>query len=128
MAEIKEGEERFLIIKPRTANGNPAKYQTGSVIVESSDDSVVTAELDPENELRIKVKGVDGSNNESVVISVQLDGDPDDDEVRTLVGTKAYTCTQGEAEVFDLEEEESTEAGGVELEEETPTGETAPGE
>lgn len=102
--ELREGQSVVLTGKPKTASGHPAAYQTGSAQWTSSDESVATVEQDPNDELKGRVRGIDGSNNESVVIECRVDGDPDADQERILIGTKSVTVTQGEATVFDLED------------------------
>lgn len=126
MSEIKEGEKKHLKVVLKTAAGHPAKYQEGSAIWTSSDDSVVSVTPDPENELRAEIEGLDGTNNESVVITFSVDGDPDADETRDLIGTKSYVCTQGEAEIVELEEEDNPEAVSAEVTEEPAEVQTDP--
>lgn len=99
--ELKEGYQLTFLLEPKTSRGHAAAIQAGSVRVSSSDPAVVSVEQDPTNELAIKVKGLDGSANESVVIEVRADGDPSEG-VRELVGTKSIVCTQGDAAIFDL--------------------------
>lgn len=101
MAELREGQQFTVTASPKTKKGNSAVYDEGTAEWASSDDSIATVEVNPENELEATVKGVDGSDNESVVITFKADGDPDEDE-RPLIGTLDVTVTLGEATVFDL--------------------------
>lgn len=100
--ELQEGEKAVVTAEPRTANGNPAKYELGSVSWETSDETVMTVTPNPDNELQAEIECIDGSNNETVTITCRLDGDPDADDVRELVGAATGVATQGEATVFAL--------------------------
>lgn len=102
MAELREGQEFTVTASFKTAAGHDAAYEENSVTWESSDESVATVEVSPENELEAVVKGVDGSNNRSAVITFRADGDPDADQVRDLVATLDVVVTQGEAVVAEL--------------------------
>jgi hypothetical protein len=101
MAELREGQQVTVTASPKTKKGKPATYEKGSASWETSDDAIATVEANPDNELEAIVKGVDGSDNESVVITFKADGDPDEDE-RPIIGTLDVTVTQGEATVFEL--------------------------
>lgn len=100
--ELREGQQVTITAELRTRSGNPATYEAGSIGWESSDESIATVEVNPENELQAIVKGVDGSENGSAVVTFRADGDPDADETRNLVGTLDVVVTQGEAVVVSL--------------------------
>jgi hypothetical protein len=100
--ELKEGKKAVLIAVPKTRAGHAAAIQAGSARWTSSDDSVVSVEQDPTNELGAIIRGLDGSKNESVVIELRADGDPGEGDSE-IVGTMAVVCTQGDATTFDLE-------------------------
>lgn len=102
MAELREGQQFTVTAILKTADGHPASYEKGSAKWESSDESVATVEVNPDNELESTVKGVDGSNNGSAVITFRADGDPDADQTRDLVATLDVVVTQGEAVVSEL--------------------------
>lgn len=122
--QLREGQKVTVTASPKTRNGKDAAYETGTARWESSDESIASVEVNPENELEATVIGEDGSGNESAVITFKADGDPDADEERELIGTLDVTVTQGEAVVFDLSVGEVTdveEAGGGEGEGEGET-------
>ncbi len=100
--EIREGQQFNITAEPRTANGNAAAYQDGTAIWASSDETIASVTANPQNELEAEVRGLDGSENASVVIEFRADGDPDADETRELIGTIGVTVTRGEATVFNL--------------------------
>ncbi len=102
MAELREGKSAVVTAAPKTAAGNPAAYQTGSAVFESSDETVLRVTQNPDNELEATLEALDGSNNETVTVTFTADGDPDADEERMLVGSIAVSVTQGEAIAFDL--------------------------
>lgn len=101
--ELREGQQSVVTANLKTAAGHPAAYQDGTATFESSDPTIATVEQDSANPLQATVKGVDGSNNGSVVITFRADGDPDADQERDLVATLDVVVTQGEAVVADLE-------------------------
>lgn len=101
--EIREGQQFDIEAKPQTASGHPAAYQEGSATFESSNPDVVSVTQHEDNPLKATVKGLDGSNADSALITFRADGDPDADETRDLVGTLDVTCSQGEAVVVALE-------------------------
>lgn len=100
--ELREGQQVRVSADLQTSAGHQAAYQEGSASWESSNPDVATVTADPNDELTAVVKGVNGEDNESVVISFQADGDPDSDQERVLVGTVDITVTQGEATVVSL--------------------------
>ena len=102
MAELREGQFFNVGAAFKTQSGNPATYEAGSVAWTSSDPSVASVEVNPDNELQAKVSGVNGSANGSAVIEFRADGDPDADQTRELIATLAVTVTQGEAVVAEL--------------------------
>lgn len=102
MIELREGQSVILTAEPKTAGGHPAAYEKGSAVWTSSDPSIATVEPLPDNELQGRVKGVDGSQNGSVVIRLEADGDPDAEQTRPCIGTETATVTQGEAFTFGL--------------------------
>lgn len=101
MAELREGQQFDVTVALKTKAGHPAKYQTGTEAWESSNPPVSTVKVDPANPLRATVKGLDGSNNEAVLITFTCDGDPDDDASRDVVATLDVVVTQGEAFVAE---------------------------
>lgn len=100
--ELREGQQVTVSAELKTKGGNPAAYDEGTASWESSDESIATVEVNPENELEATVKGVDGSDNGSAVITFRVDGDPDEDENREIIGTLDVVVTQGEATVVEL--------------------------
>ncbi len=100
--ELREGQQVVVTASLKTSAGHDAAYQTGTAVWTSSDNALATVTVSPDNELSATVVGVDGSVNGSAVITLNLDGDPDADEVRDIVGTLAITVTQGEATVVEL--------------------------
>jgi hypothetical protein len=118
--EMQEGQKAAVTVSPKTAGGNAAGIEPGSAVWTSTDDSVVSVTQDSENELKAEIRGVDGSNNESVTIEFRADGKRGEG-VREIVGTVAVTCTQGDAVVVDIEV-----GTPVDIEPETPTPEPTP--
>lgn len=100
--ELREGQEFTVSAALETAAGHAAAFQAGTAVWESSDPSVASVEVDPNKELQAVVKGLDGSNNGSALITFSVDGDPDADETRDILGTLDAVCTQGEAVVVEL--------------------------
>jgi len=103
MAELREGQQFDVTAKLTTASGHAAAYQQGTATFESSDPSIASVEQSADDPLTATVKGVDGSNNGSAVITFRADGDPDADQTRDLVATLDVVVTQGEAVVAELE-------------------------
>lgn len=130
MAELREGQQIPVSVTFKTKRGKAARYEEGTAVWETSNPDVATVTVDPSNELSAVVEGVDGSLNESVVISFRADGDPDQDQVREVVATLDVTVTQGEAFVTELtagpatDVVEETEDGA----EDTTTDEATEGE
>jgi hypothetical protein len=105
--ELREGQQVPLTAALRTRAGRPAAYEQGSATWGSSDPSIATVTVDPNNELVATVVGVssvgsDGQDNPSAVITFRADGDPDADQTRDLIGTLDVVVTQGEAVVVEL--------------------------
>jgi hypothetical protein len=113
--QLREGQQVTVTARPKTRSGKDAAYDEGSVEWESSNPSVASVEENPDNELEATVKGLDGSANEAVVITCRLDGDPDEDEVRELIGSLDVVVTQGEAFAFELEAGAVTDSTGAEV-------------
>lgn len=107
--ELKEGQRVVLTANPKTARGNVAGVEPGSVRWTSTDESVVSVTPDPANELSATVEGVDGSANETVAIEFRADGKRGEG-VREIVGNLAVTCTQGDAAVVELQAGEIVDA------------------
>jgi len=103
MAELREGRQFDVTAKLTTAAGHAAAYEAGTATFESSDPSIASVEQSADDPLSATVKGVDGSNNGSAVITFRADGDPDADQTRDLVATLDVVVTQGEAVVAELE-------------------------
>lgn len=102
MFELKEGQKAEITVTPRTRHGNVAAIEPGSARFTSSDESVVSVEQDPADELKATIRGLDGSANEPVVIAFKADGDRSEG-VKEIVGSASVICTQGDALTFDLE-------------------------
>lgn len=116
--ELKEGQKSRLTVELKTRRGNPASIEPGSVLWTSSDETVCSVTPDAENELSATVEGLDGSENESVVIEFRADADKSEN-VREIVGTLPVTVTQGDAMTVEISagepfEETETEPGGGE--------------
>lgn len=121
--ELRENQQVGVSVALKTRSGNPATYEKGSASWESSDESVATVEVDSADELKATVKGVNGSDNGSAVITFRADGDPDADETRDIVATLDVVVTQGEAFVAEITAgtpEDVPESTGGEPTEETP--------
>ena len=101
MAELREGQRIPVSVAFKTANGKPAVYQAGTATFESSDPAA-RFDVDPADELKGYLVGVDGSNNASGTLTFRADGDPDADQVRELVATLDFVVTQGEAVVAEI--------------------------
>lgn len=102
MVELKEGQKAVLHVSPRSKHGHSGAIEPGSARFTSSDESVVSVEQNPENELEATIRGLDGSSNEPVVIAFKADGDRSEG-VKEIVGSASVVCTQGDALTFDLE-------------------------
>lgn len=101
---LREGQKVDLEVMPQTASGRPGAIEAGSARWTSSDESVVSITQDRDNPLKATARGLDGSNNESVVIEFRADGDqdPGDDQIKEIIGTLPITCTQGDATTVQL--------------------------
>jgi hypothetical protein len=125
--ELKEGQRVRLKVAPKTARGHAASIEAGSGRWISSDESVVSVEQDPTNELAAIVRGLDGSANESVSIEFRGDADRSAEGIREIVGTLAVVCTSGDAAVVDITpgtpEDDTAPATGT-----SGTGSAGPGE
>lgn len=113
--ELKEGQKvRVKAQNFRTRRGNAATIEAGSGRWTSSDESVVSATPDPNDETQCDFEGLDGSGNESIVAEFRADGRPGEG-VKEIVMSGAITCTQGDAAVGDLEfgEPVDVETGGA---------------
>lgn len=99
--ELREGQRSTITATLKTAAGHPAAYQIGTATFESSKPEIVQVVPTADNELSCEIFGVDGTNNDSAVITFRCDGDPDAD-VREIVGTLDVVVTQGEATVVEL--------------------------
>lgn len=109
--ELREGFHVDVEIKPKTVHGHAAAIQPGSAQVNSSNPSVIGVGPnpdDPNNELKFRISGLDGSSNESAVVEFRCDGDVGEG-VRELISTKSVVCTQGNAVVVDMEVGEPVE-------------------
>lgn len=102
MVELKEGQKAKIHVSPRSRHGHSGAIEPGSARFTSSDESVVSVEQNPDNELEATIRGLDGSSNEPVVISFKADGDRSEG-VKEIVGSASVVCTQGDAITFDLE-------------------------
>lgn len=127
--ELKEGQKVDVSVALKTRGGNEANYEKGSARFISSDPSTVGVEQDPENELKAKVYGVDGSENGSAVIEFRADGLAGEG-VRDIIATLDVVCTQGDAFVASIDvvgtpEDGEPETGGTDPG--TGTGDTANG-
>lgn len=99
--QLKEGQRVRIAVALKTRRGNLAKFQDGSASFVSSDPSVATVTQNPNNPLEATVEGVDGSENESVLIEFRADGDPGEG-VRDIIATLPVTVTQGDAFVAEI--------------------------
>ncbi len=102
MLELKEGQKAKIHVSPRSKHGHSGAIEPGSARFTSSDESVVSIEQNPENELEATIRGLDGSGNEAVAIEFKADGDRSEG-VREIVGSVSVICTQGDALTFDLQ-------------------------
>lgn len=109
--ELKEGTQVQLGVALLTKVGHPASYEKGSAVwtVTGDKPETVSLEVNPDDELVATLKGVDGSNNDSVLVTFHADGDPDTDNVRDVEATLAVTVTQGEAVVAQFVVGEATD-------------------
>lgn len=98
---LREGQKVTLTGQPKTRTGNAAAYETGTAVWESSDPSTYKVTVNPENELEADVECINGAGAPGLV-SCTLDGDPDADQTRTLVGTLPVVAAVGEAFEFSL--------------------------
>jgi hypothetical protein len=121
LMQLKEGQTVPITVSPKTKRGNPAGVEPGSATFESSDPSVVSVTQDPGNPLKATLEALDGSNNESVVITFRADGKVGDG-VRPIVGTLDVVATQGDAVVVEIQTGEVSDENSdfVEHEENTP--------
>lgn len=99
--ELREGQRATITAELRTAAGHAAVYQTGTATFESSKPEILQVVPVADNELACEIIGVDGSNNDSAVVTFRCDGDPDGD-VRDIIGTIDVVVTQGEAVIVTL--------------------------
>jgi hypothetical protein len=102
MAELREGQQIVASATFKTAAGNPAAYEKGSAKWVSSDPTIASVDVDPNNELSATVKGLNGAANTPVLVTFTADGDPDADQTRDLVATLDIVVTQGEAVVTEI--------------------------
>lgn len=100
--ELREGQRATITAELRTAAGHAAVYQTGTATFESSKPEILQVVPVADNELACEIIGVDGSNNDSAVVTFRCDGDPDADQDREIVGTIDVVVTTGEAVVVEL--------------------------
>lgn len=100
--EIREDQAVKVTAVLKTKEGHPASYQKGSAQWSISDETVASLTLDDSDELSAVIKCTDGSNNTAFVVSLSVDGDPDDDNARPIVLTGDLVATQGEAVVGEL--------------------------
>jgi hypothetical protein len=129
--ELREGQKANVTVKPLTARGHAGAIETGSARWSTSDESVISVTADPSNELAATIEGLDGSQNESVVVEFRADGKRGE-EVKEVVGTVDVVCTQGDATVVNLEvgtpSDAASDAGGADTSAEpgNPPAETPP--
>lgn len=101
--ELREGfKQRVKVGNFRTARGNAASIEAGSGRWTSSDESVVTATVDPNDETQAILESVDGSANESVVVEFKADGRPGEG-VKEVIAAFPVTATQGDVAVAEVE-------------------------
>lgn len=100
--DLREGQQVNASVTLKTAAGNPASYEKGSATWVSSDPATVSVTPDTSDELKAVVKGLNGANNTSVIVTFHADGDPDADQVRDVIATLDVVCTQGEAVVAEI--------------------------
>jgi hypothetical protein len=122
--ELQEGQSAQLNVNLKTRRGHAAAIEPGSGRWTSTDESVVTVTADPNDETRATIEGVDGSENESVVIEFRADGKRGDG-VREIVATLAVTCTQGDAVVAEINAGEPVDSPADGESEPIPGNETA---
>lgn len=79
------------------SKGRPVPVQSGSVLIESSDEDVFIVERDPANEFKFRVVAV----GEGVAqLTYSADADRDDDEERTITGSTTIDVILAEAVGF----------------------------
>lgn len=122
MTELREGQEVDIFLEPKTDSGNDADYQVGSSVWKSSDNSIATVNVDPANELHAKVKGVNGSNNGAVVVTCELDGDPDAG-VNDIIGSGSFVVHRGKTTVVEFQTGEPHDPEPFPVPEPAPTPE-----
>lgn len=101
MIEIREGQVGTGQIGLKTAGGHTAAIEPGSATITSSDDSVVSVFLDPNDETKFHYKGLDGSANESVVVEWRADGKRGEG-VRDVVAAGTIICSQGDVVAAEM--------------------------
>lgn len=109
--ELREGFHIDVTIKPKTAHNHPAAIQPGSVQLSSTNPAVIGIGPNPDfpdDPLKLRVSGLDGSNNESAGVEWRADGDTGEG-VRPVIWTESVVCTQGNAVVADAEVGEPVE-------------------
>lgn len=116
MFTLKEGQRVLLRFIARTRRGNVAAVE--NLTVSSSDDSVIGVTAHESEANAYWAEGLDGSENETVLIEARGDADLGEG-VKEIIGTTSGVCTQGDAVTFEIEVGEP---------EDVPTEETAGGE
>lgn len=99
MARISNTQEVSVELKPVNRKGGAAAVEPGTVAWSSSDESVITVEVDPENELKAKVVAVGAGVAQ---VTVTADADLDEGEVREISGSTAIEVVPAEADTFEL--------------------------
>ena len=99
MARINNLQTISVELKPLNRKGGAAQVQAGSVQWSSSDESVATISVDPENELKATVTAV-GLGVAQIMVSA--DADLDEGETRTIEGSGAIEVVAAEAETFEV--------------------------
>ena len=105
MAKIRESQAPFTVrASVKKANGQPGRIQTGTARWESSDPSVATVEVNPENELEATITpGTNVNNATQILFTGDADLDEGDDQVRELQASGTLELLEDEAVVADLE-------------------------
>lgn len=100
--ELQEGQKVDVKVNFKTQRGNPATIEPGTGRWTSADESIATVTVDPSDETKASVEGIDGSANESVGVEFRADGDKGSG-VKEIIVAGIVTVTQGDAFVGEME-------------------------
>ena len=105
---MKEGQKVIATVNPTTRRGNTANIDLSTARWSSSDESVATVTQLADNPLKAEIVGVDGSENETVVVEFRADADTGGG-VRELIVSGSVTVTTGDAFAAALTFDEPTD-------------------